>query len=179
MRTTPWAVALGAAALVAGALVLRVRQVARRSLAAEASSAVHVSGPREAAEIAYDGSLRDGWQDWGWGPHEIPRSGPAKVKFAGYGGIVLHHAELRQSFGALSFRYKSPSAWPDYLGVALQGTGSPTLQVSVQARHVTPLADGWREVSIDWAELNPENRPFDRVAITARSSVPGECSLPD
>jgi len=179
MRTRPWAIALGTLALVAGALALRVRQVARRSLTADPSSAAHVVGSREAAEIAYDGALGDGWEDWGWGPHEMPKTGPAKVKFAGYGGIVLHHAELRRGFGAFSFRYKSPATWPDYLGVALQGTGSPTPQVTVQARHVAPLADGWREVSINWSELNPENRPFDRVAITARSSVPAEWVLLD
>ncbi|HTA94458.1 MAG TPA: glycoside hydrolase family 44 protein, partial [Polyangiaceae bacterium] len=98
----------------------------------------------------------------------------AKVAFAGYGGIVLHHAELRSAFGALSFRYKPPGDWPEFLAVNLKRAGTPDsafAQVAVQPRHVATLDAGWREVLIDWSELDPDQFPVDRITIVARSTV--------
>jgi hypothetical protein len=177
MKKSSLAAVLGIAALVATALTLRVRQVAERATAPQESGGhpPRVAGGFEVALTVYDGGLSEGWQDWGWGPHELPKSGPARVMFAGYGGIVLHHEELRSGFGALSFRYKPGSSWPDFLAVAVQRASSSDAQfpqVPIEPRHVLLLADGWREVLIAWRELNPSNLPFDRIAISARSSVP-------
>jgi glycosyl hydrolase family 44 len=184
MRIKYWLVALCGISLVGALLTLRVRQVARRAAAASASSEVGArpSTALVVAEIVYDGKLADGWSDWGWGPHQIPKAGPAQVGFGGYGGIVLHHAELRSSFGAFSFRYKAPDDWPRFLAVTLKRTGTPEAsfrQVAVEARHELLLPDGWREVLIEWGDLDPANLPFDRVAIIARASVSIEPVLLD
>jgi len=134
-----------------------------------------VPTPLEPAETIYDGKLAPGWEDWGWGRHELPKSGPAKVAFGGYGGIVLHHVELPARFSGFSFRYKPPSKdWPEFLFVAVKRTGSPDSafpQVVIEPRHVALLADGWREVFIDWAALDPSNLPIERISIAARSMV--------
>ncbi|HEY4103149.1 MAG TPA: glycoside hydrolase family 44 protein [Polyangiaceae bacterium] len=169
--------ALGSCALVAAGLYVRVQQVARR--AAQYVGPLPAASERsvtlfDVAVTAYDGKFGDGWQDWGWGPHQIPTSGPAKIVFAGYGGIALHHDELPSHFGALVFRYKPPGDWPEFLAVNLKRTGTPDSafpKVSVRQEQVAKLADGWREVLIDWDDLDPDNLPIDRIVIGARSSV--------
>jgi len=143
-------------------------------------------GPRvrqrlEAAESLYDGKLTRGWDDWGWGPHELGE-GPGKIKFAGFGGILLHHADLRGPYGGLSFRYKAPAEFGDFLHVSLRATGKSDDAfplVRVETQHVANVEDGFKEVLIDWQELNPENETFDRVMIGTYSQVPDEWVLLD
>lgn len=140
--------------------------------------AVLVAGPRTAgaldvAEVIYDGKLGPGWDDWGWGPHKLGE-GPAQVVFANFGGILLHHAQLPASYGGLAFRIKSPPDWAEFLHVSLGSAAVPSdsfPQVVVETKHVAPLADGWREVLIDWKELNPAGLPFDRAMIGSRGQV--------
>jgi len=137
-------------------------------------------GPIERAEALYDGKLGQGWDDWGWGPHELGK-GPAKIVFGGYGGILLHHDELSWQYGGVAFRYQAPAEWGEFMHVSLRGVGLPDDAfplVVVQERHVVPM-DGWREVLIDAQELNPEGRAFDRVMIGARSSVGNDPVLID
>jgi hypothetical protein len=130
----------------------------------------------EIAETAYDGKLASGWDDWGWGPHELG-GGPARIVFEGYGGIILHHGELQWRYGGLAFRYKAPEEYADFLQVSLRWQGAPDDAfpvVAVEPRHVAPLPDGWREVLVEWKELNPAQRAFDRVMISSRNRA-GPC----
>ncbi len=136
----------------------------------------------DASEVIYDGKLSPGWNDWGWGPHDLSIPGPAKVVFAGYGGIILQHGMLQPQFSGLSFRYKAPPEWPDFLTVALRFASSDPgtyPQVTVQTRHVALLPDGFREVLIPWSELDPTNAAFDRVVISAGVQVGTEAALVD
>lgn len=138
--------------------------------------------PLQVAETIYDGAFSPGWEDWGWGSHELPKRGPAKIVFSGFGGIVIHHADLPAAFGGLSFRYKAPAGWPEFLIVSLKRTGSPAAafpQVPVEPKHVAVLPDGWREVLIPWESLDPTNLPLDRITIAARSPVSAEPILLD
>jgi hypothetical protein len=132
--------------------------------------------------VVYDGKLATGWIDWGWGPHDLPRSGPAKVVFGGYGGIIFHHASLDANFGFLSFRYKAPGAWPQFLIASLKGSGTegaglPT--VRVDERNVVELPDGWHEAWIPLSELNPKRLPFESIVLAARSQVTSDWVLVD
>lgn len=138
------------------------------------SSAPRTVTPLAVAQVVYDGKLGDGWSDWGWGRHELSPKAPAKVVFGGYGGIIFRHAEQDSHFGAVSFRYKAPGDWPEFLNVALKGSTSDRdalPNVPVEQRHVAPLPDGWREVLIDFSELNPNALPFDRIVLSASSQV--------
>jgi len=75
----------------------------------------------EIAEVVYDGKLATGWEDWGWGPHEIPDGGVAKIQFGGYGGLVLRHdEEMSPHFGGITFKFHAPAEYRDFLDVRLQ-----------------------------------------------------------
>jgi hypothetical protein len=89
-----------------------------------ADSGPRVAAPLEVAETIYDQKLASGWDDWGWGPHELGK-GPAKVKFTNYGGILFHHADLPWRYGGLAFRFKAPAAWGSFLHVTLRVAGKP------------------------------------------------------
>jgi hypothetical protein len=132
--------------------------------------------PLEVSELIYEQRLQAGWSDWGWGPHQLG-NGPAKIRFQGFGGLLLHHAELAWRYGGVSFRFRAPAAWGEFLHVALRRVGTPDRTfpvVAVRTRHVAVVEDGWREVLIDWKELNPERLPFDRLMIGSRTQVSGE-----
>ena len=129
--------------------------------------------PLEAGELLYDGALGRGWDDWGWGSHQLG-GGPAQLKLSSFGGILFHHADLRGPYGGLAFRYKAPAKFGQFLHVSLRGAGKPDDAfplVRVEARHVANLDDGFKEVLVDWHELNPDNEPFDRVLIGAFTPV--------
>lgn len=172
-------VGLAVALLVGGALARKL--IARARLGPGAPVAEVSSGPRQAvpievAETIYDGKLAAGWDDWGWGPHQLG-NGPAKLVFAGYGGWLLHHADLAWRFGGVAFRFKAPAEWGEFLQVNLRHTGKADDAfpiVPVERRHIALVEDGWQEVLIDWKELNPERQPFDRLLIASRSTVGSE-----
>jgi hypothetical protein len=134
-------------------------------------------GSVEVAESIYDGKLGSGWQDWGWGPHELPKAGAAKVNFSGFGGIIFRHDSLSGQYGLISFRYKAPTDWSDFLQVSLKSSLSPDAQlpdVAVDADHTKAREDGWREVRLDLGVLNPQGAPFDRIVLSGRTSVASE-----
>lgn len=163
--------------VLAAAVVWRMRVVRARVIANAAAPAAtaRVPLPLEAAEVIYDGKLSPGWDDWGWGAHDLGK-GPARIAFSGYGGILFHHAQLQSRFGGVSFRYKAPADWGDFMHVTLLWAGLPEDAfpvVNVEPRHVA-VVDGWNEVLIAWEELNPEKKPFDRVRIGGRTQVGDE-----
>lgn len=183
MRKSVWLTVASLILLAGVAIVLRVRAVARDAAPAPSETPVdtHLAS-LEVAESAYDSKLGPGWTDWGWGPHEQPTSGPVKVVFAGYGGIVLKHAELRGSYGGVTFRFKAPPAWKDFLAVGLRLTGTSDSVfpiINIDSRYSTPLPDGWRQVFVPSSLLNPANLAIDRIAITARVSVSTDWVLLD
>jgi hypothetical protein len=162
--------------LIVSAIVFVVRRSRARPTArahVEAPELPRKRTPLTFLEVAYDGGLKPGWQDWGWGPHDLGK-GPAKVGFGSYGGIILFHEALPSKFGGLTFQYKAPSSYPRFLAVWLRHAGTPDTSfptVPVELRHTANTESGFNEVWIGWDELNPEGLPFDRVAITANVAV--------
>jgi hypothetical protein len=162
------------AVLVAQRLRSRAAAAGQVTPAASASSPP-ATRPRQAADLAetiYDGRLSSGWQDLGWGPHELG-SGPAKVRFAARGGIILHHAPLAWQYGGVVFRYRAPAEWGSFLNVQLRpepGARSfPT--VSLGERHLLEQPDGWQEAFVSYSELNPELKPFVGLVISTQKVV--------
>ena len=175
--------ALGLLLLAGGWAVAHVVRKHGKAPVAEQEPEVVASKLPRSTDIAlsiYDGKLADGWSDWGWGPHELPASaGPAKIKFTGYGGVILRHDPVTLSYGGLFFRYKAPADWPEFLAVSLKSGNNTLPKVSVDA-DAAPLApDGWREVWVGMDQLNPESLPFDRIVISARTSVSNDWVLLD
>ncbi|HEX6272904.1 MAG TPA: glycoside hydrolase family 44 protein, partial [Polyangiaceae bacterium] len=130
--------------------------------------------PYTVAETLLDGKLGAGWEDWGWGRHELGGDKPPRLVFGGYGGIVLRRAELSGYFGALVFRYRAPASFENFLEVALkyEQLGENVLpKLTVTPAMVADLENGWKEVLVPWSALNPKNSPIDRVVIRAYRAV--------
>lgn len=127
-------------------------------------------------DTIYDAGLKPGWQDWGWGAHELSQGGPARIDFSHFGGWNLHHEAPPARFGGLSFRMLAPSTFGEFLQVQLgKGENDRSLpSVDVSADRIRELPTGWAEVFIPWTDLNPRGLPFDRVTIRARSEVGSE-----
>ncbi len=127
---------------------------------------------RRPSQSLYDGQLSTGWQDWGWGAHDLAH-GAARINFADYGGWIIHHDRLSDRFGALTFRMLAPAANGDFLQVQLadgEGDNSHPI-VDIGPEHESALPGSWIFVSIPWQELNPTGGPFDRVKLHARTPV--------
>ena len=153
---------------------IRAKQATRPPAPATSALAYRERTPFEPSETLLDGKLGKGWEDWGWGPHTLGDAGALRVDFGAYGGVILHHAELSASYGALVFRYRAPKGYEDFLGVALKSgllDEKVLPHVDVLMRHEALLDDGWREVMAPWAALNPSGVPFDRVVIQARRFI--------
>lgn len=166
---------LGASGWAARKWIKAVRQRGATALLAAVPTGPRTAQPLEAAEMIYDQKLLPGWDDWGWGAHQLG-NGPAKIVFQGYGGWLLHHSELAWRYGGVSFRFKAPPAFGNFLQVSLRQLGKPDDTfplVVVGERHIAPV-DGWQEVLIDWQELNPDRLPFDRVMIGSHVQVGSE-----
>lgn len=133
-----------------------------------------------AAEVIYAGGLKPGWQDWGWGPHELTPSA-ARLNLSNYGGWILHHDPIATRFGALMFRMKGNGANSNFLEVRLakgdKDESFPPLTVGPERGRAG--AAGWTEVYLPWAELNPRGAEFDRITLRAKSPVPADWILID
>ncbi|HYP74528.1 MAG TPA: glycoside hydrolase family 44 protein [Polyangiaceae bacterium] len=127
----------------------------------------------QVAETIYDSGLKTGWQDWGWGRHDLAH-GAARVDLSQYGGWILHHDASSTRYGALSFNMLAPAAHgKDFLEVRLaNGNDDKSLPaIALSANHARKLPGGWLEFYVPWAELNPSGAPFDRIVLHARSAV--------
>ena len=122
------------------------------------------------AEIIYDAGLQPGWQDWGWGMHQLS-VGPALINFSQYGGWILHHDPLTVKFGGLSFQMQAPSSYGRFLQVQLANGGDPLPPVAIGVEHTRQLRDGWVQIYVPWVEINPSAKPFDRITLHAKVSV--------
>ncbi|GAC1580483.1 MAG: hypothetical protein NVS3B20_11320 [Polyangiales bacterium] len=128
--------------------------------------------PYQLTAKIYDGGFEEAWGDDGWSPRETERGSPARVNFANYGGWILAHAPIHRRFGALAFRFRAPADFGDFLEVRVDSTQKTLFpRVPVRAELRSDLTDGWTEVLIPFAVLNPDNLPFDRVVFRAASSV--------
>jgi Glycoside hydrolase family 44 len=169
--------AIGCGVLAIGMLGLGCRKLTAEPAKPEvAKSAPSLAG----AEWIYDGSLKAGWQDWGWGAHDLS-AGAARINLSQYGGWILHHDPLFNRFGALVFRMKPPANAGEFLQVRLaNGNGDESFpNVDVTVERSRPLPDGWTEVLVPWTDLNPKAAAFDRVTLHAKAPLGGEWILFD
>lgn len=147
-----------------------------KSLTAAPSAGSGVpAGPQEIAELIYDSGIKPGWQDYGWGTHDLSK-GAAKISMTGYGGWILHHDTLGTPFGALVFRLRAPASFGSFLRVQLaNGDGDKSFpDVDVSPERLRAASGGWSDAYLPWSELNPSNGPFDRIVIHAKSPVGAE-----
>ena len=154
----------------------------RRLIAEPAKAQVSTTRPKsfEAEETIYDGGLKPGWQDWGWGTHDLSK-GAAKLNLSQYGGWILHHDEISKTFGGLVFRMRAPAAAGRFLEVRLAGSNGDGAfpPIAVGAERERALPDGWVESYVPWTELNPSGAAFDRITFRAASAIGADWILFD
>jgi hypothetical protein len=127
---------------------------------------------RPIAERIYDGALESGWEDSGWSPHDLGH-GPASVDFSNEGGWMIAKPTLTGNYGGLVFRVKAPPTEAEFLEVRLDSRDKNIFpRVMVRADQKADVGDGWSEVFINIAELDPDGAPFDRVVFRAFRDVP-------
>jgi hypothetical protein len=125
----------------------------------------------ESAETLYEGGLKGGWQDYGWGAHDLS-GGPARINLSNYGGFILHHEPLSTRYGGLSFRMRAPAAFGNFLQVQLvNGEDKSLPAIAIGPERVRKLPGGWQDVYVSFTDLNPSNAPFDRIFLHAKTQV--------
>ena len=151
LRRSAGAVALG---LVAGLACAAHSPVADAAAGRAASTA--------AVEIAYDGKLGAGWSDYGWSPTRVLGKGPAQIEMSEQFGWIVAKPGAALQGALLDFRYRLPQPVGRFLRVALTRDGEATpRQFSVA--NFKSGKDGWVDVSMPIAKLNPKKLAFDRI----------------
>jgi len=124
------------------------------------------------AVLDSEGGLAPGWMDFGYCPHKIAKGKPAELDLSNYGGLILARPGLSGHFGGLAFRYRAPDSFGDFLEVKLQtGAGKALARVPVERSRAKRLGDGFHEVWLPWADLNPRGEPFKRIMFFAHRPV--------
>ncbi|HVY25550.1 MAG TPA: glycoside hydrolase family 44 protein [Polyangiaceae bacterium] len=174
-RKTGLALGLVAAAGLAGGALGLVRAKRARHVAPPTATKpiARQRRPFEAREVIFDQGLKAGWAEVGVAQHVAPGK-PAALELGGFGSWILRHERLSAEFGALVFLLRTPPDSRDFLEVSLrlgEADAATFPKVLVTERESAPLADGWSEVLIPFAALDPSGVPFDSVALEARRMV--------
>lgn len=177
VRAAAAAASLG---LVAGMSLVACAKTSRRA-ADLAADSVRAPSRDDLVEIAYDGALKNGWQDWGWSPRKTTGPGPAEVHFANWGGLILARPGLESAaLGALEFHVKEPTGEGEFLEVRVESSAQTTFpRIKIGAEHRADVGDGWVEVKVPMWQLDPDAVPFDRIIFHAFREVGNEVTLFD
>lgn len=135
---------------------------------------VVVERPRSdvVAATIYDGALAPGWQDWGWGNHDLSH-GAAAIDLSNYGGWILWNPNFPSGVEGLAFRMAAPAGYGSFLQLRLsyQKSDAAFPAVDIEPERVRPSSGGWVDVYVPWTELNPGNLPADQLTLHARTKV--------
>jgi hypothetical protein len=116
--------------------------------------------------------LAAGWLDFGYSRHTMRKGSVVEVDFAGYGGLILSHPGSMGPFGGLSFKYRAPAEFGDFLEVQLQSmSGEALARVSVKRTDAAKLPNGFLDVWLPMEALNPKGQRFERIMFFAHSNV--------
>jgi hypothetical protein len=129
---------------------------------AAASPATAPDDHLEIAEVMFDGGYKNGWEDWGWSPHEID-GGPARVRFDNWGGWMLAKPGLTGYYGGVVFHVKIPPGEAEFQQVWLESSSGSTFpKVNISPDNHKQEADGWSQVFVPMSQLNPDGLDFER-----------------
>ena len=143
------------------------------------ATATALPAHRPIAETVYDGALDSGWQDSGWSPHDIGH-GPASIDFSKEGGWMLSKPGLSGRYGGLVLRVKAPTGEAEFLEIHLDSRSKTIFpRIKVRADQKADVGEGWSEVFVSIAELDPEDVPFDRIILRAFREMPSARVLVD
>ena len=128
----------------------------------------------------FSGGLKNDWQDYGWTDREIKGPGPARLRFANWGGWIVANKNIPGTFGGVAFKMKAPKEFGEFLELRLESDNAGSFDpVEITSAHVTPLADGWVRVLVPMQQLNPYGQPFDRMRFRGKKRLSSEWVLLD
>jgi hypothetical protein len=133
------------------------------------------------AETIYDGGIKGQWQDWGWAPHEqLEKKGPLRIDLSNWGGWQLVRWGLDGDYEAVTFRYRAPEGFGEFLQVFLGDAQDRRFpHVNVTGAYQTKAADGFWDVYIPLNHLNPKEAPFERITLFVTKPVSRDWVLID
>ena len=155
-------------------LKAQVQKLRHRATTPSAAAATTTQRPSSdlVSTTIYDGGLKPGWQDWGWGNHDLLH-GAASIELSNYGGWILWNPHLASDVEGLLFRMKAPASFGNFLQVklAFQKNDAPYPAVDIGPERTKKLGDGWVEIYVAWVDLNPSRLPVDQLTLHARTPV--------
>ena len=121
--------------------------------------------PFDVGEWIYDAGLRRGWEDSGSAPRELVPNSPAKIRFGDASDWVLDPARPERTLRRAGVPRARTSGRGEFLEVRLGSSGGRVFPgVKLKPDHCTDIGDGWAQVRIPIAELNPDtDASFDRL----------------
>ncbi len=130
----------------------------------DATPQARTPDPSDVAESIYEGGLKGAWQASGSAPREFEAGGSAKLQFGKSNEWILTRPGLDGHYGGILFRVKEPAGEGEFLEVRLGSSdGHVFRDVKLKPDHRTEMGDGWTQVLLPMAELNPDGVPFDRI----------------
>jgi Glycoside hydrolase family 44 len=119
----------------------------------------------------YEGKLRDGFVDLGWGPRTI-NQGPAKVDLGNWQGWIFGWPGVDLSnYTTLTLSVRLPKGERPLVQVRLGNDGDIKFPPSSLGDAKADAA-GWSRYDVKVSTLNPSERAFDRVLLQANRSLP-------
>jgi hypothetical protein len=168
---------LALACPLAGCTKIRAQLAKFRDKSSSTTGAAPAKRPSSdlVAETIYDGGLKPGWQDWGWGTHDLAH-GAASIDFSNYGGWILWNDHFPSGLEGFVFQLSAPASFGSFLEVRLahQKNADAFPAINVEPHRTRALPGGWVEVYLGWSELNPSNLPVDQLTLRAHAAVGNE-----
>jgi hypothetical protein len=123
------------------------------------------------AEVVYDNGITHQWDDYGWAPRQI-KTGPATLDMSNKGGWIIARPSLDGRFSMLVFNLQAPESFGEFLEVRVDSNREDVFpRVNVDAAHRVSLGNGWVQVQVPIAELNPHELAWDRIVFRAHDQV--------
>jgi Glycoside hydrolase family 44 len=130
-----------------------------------------VAAAAEPSLVAYDGGLKNGWVDLGWGPRTVDR-GPARVDVGGWQGWILGKVGTDLSdYATLSVRMRIPAGEDAPLMLARVGSENDDQFPTHVFTGGAADAQRWTRYDVPVATLNPDGKRFDRLLFMASREV--------
>lgn len=120
---------------------------------------------------AFDGGLKNGWQDWGWAHRKVTNGSPAELNLSKYAGWILGNHALVGSFTELRFDVQAPAEFGAFFEVRLGAEGAPDDAFARVPVATQSGAGGFVHVALPMAQLNPQGLEFDRIVFRANKGV--------
>lgn len=150
-----------------------MREPRWRSILAAAALTLLAVPAGAAVQVVYDNALRNGWQDWSWAVHNLAQTGtyqsaPDAISWepdavgGDWKGIYFHSdpgspRPAVADFSAVRF-WINGAGGRQAVRLAVYQNGA-----EIGQKDLTPLPDGWTQMTVTWADLGVAAASFDGI----------------